>query len=275
MRQFLAMVMLGLLITVTAASADTYQIKWSSINCGGGVGTSSAYMVNATAGQTAVGLSTNSNFLHWAGFWSGEIPTPAVAATPAAAKMLANGAFVSTAGKIATTSRTDFADYFYIEEADRSSGIRVSAPASAIAGLDRGSVVNVIGTLATGSSGERQISGPVVIIVGTHAPLGPLGMVNRSVGGGDTIGQCGVIDGIGSNNVGLLIQTWGRVIGSTAQSLLVDDGSGTPVMVDTTWLASPPGVGSYISVVGVSGLPISDTKTRLIIPRNGYDVIVR
>ena len=275
MKRLLAIVTLGLLLTGIAASADIYSIKSSSINCGGGVGTSSAYTVNATAGQAAVGFSTSQSFIHWAGFWAGEIPTPTVAATPAAAKMLADGAFISIAGKIATTSSADFTDCFYIEEMDRFSGIRVSVPTAAINGLNRGSVVNVIGTMATAGSGERQISGPVVIIVGTHAPLGPLGMVNRSVGGDYLNGQCGVIDGNGLNNIGLLIQTWGTVIGSPAQSLLVNDGSGTPVMLDTAWLASPPEVGSYVSVVGVSSIPISGNKARLIIPRNSDDVIVR
>lgn len=263
MRRLPAMVALGLLMASMAASADTYQIKWSSINCGGGVASSSSYSLNASVGQAVTGFSTGSSFLHWTGFWVGEMPVPTVAATPAAAKMLADGTFVSTAGKIVTTSGTDFASYFYIEEADRTSGIRVSAPPGAIAGLNRGSVVNVIGTMATGSSGERQISGPLVIIAGTHAPLGALGMPNRSVGDG------------GVNNVGLLIQTWGKVIGSPGQSLMVDDGSGTPVTIDITWLASPPAAGSYVSVVGISSLPNSGSRTRLIIPRNGNDVIAR
>ena len=262
------------LVARTAAFADTYQIRWASINSGGGVATSSVYTMNGTVGQAAVGMSTNTSFIHWAGFWAGEIPTPTPAASPAAVKMLPDGTFVSTAGKIVTASLADFTNFFYIEQVDRSSGIRVAAPASAVSGLDRGSVVNVIGTISTLDSGERQISGPLVIIAGSRAPLTPLGMPNRSLGGSDTNGQFGVIGGFGVNTIGLLIRTWGRVTSSTAQALLIDDGSGTPVTVDATCLVSPPGVGSYISVAGISGLPASGDRTRLITPRNGSDVII-
>ncbi len=59
--------------------------------------------------------------------------------------MLSDGTFVSIAGRIATSAYGDFAGFFYIEDSGRASGVRVAVSPSAIAGLERGSVVNVIG----------------------------------------------------------------------------------------------------------------------------------
>ena len=238
--------------------------------------TGGGYKLNSTVGQPAAGFTKSTSFLHWIGFWAGEVPEPEVVPDIGAAKMLPDGTFVSISGKIATTSEADFTGFFYIEEEGRFSGIRVAMPGGPVAGLLRGHVVNVIGTLTT-IGDERQLSGPIVIIVGTHAPLAPVGMPNRTVGGGDMgslpLGQYGVTDGVGLNTVGLLIQTWGRVTATGDGYVVVDDGSGTPVRVDTSTLASPPDSNEYVSVIGISSLykPGAD-RLRLILPRGGSDV---
>ena len=76
--------------------------------------------------------------------------------TVSAAKALPNGTYVSLSGKIATSGGGNFADRFYIEEPDRSSGIQVQ-PSSSFANVTAGDTVSVSGTLAT-IDGERVIT---------------------------------------------------------------------------------------------------------------------
>ena len=55
--------------------------------------------------------------------------------------------------------------------------------------------------------------------------------------------------------------------------VVIDDGSATPVRLDTTMLALPPTEGQHISVIGISSLykPASD-RLRLVLPRHDTDV---
>ena len=267
-----------LTLTCIPVLAQSYELKSSTISSGGGVSTSASYKLVGTVGQPSAGFSSNANLLHWIGFWAGEVPTPKVVTNIADVKLLADGILISTTGKIVTSGVGDFSNFFYIEDPARISGIRVAAPPSAVVNIARGSVVNVIGTLGTTAFGERQLVGPLVIISSSTAPLAPLGMNNRSIGGGDLgnahSGQIGVTGGSGVNNVGLLVSTWGRVVEVDSGYVLVDDGGG-PVRVDTTTLASQPLKGSYINVIGISSLYV-DTYTadylRLILPRNNKDI---
>jgi len=260
----------------SAAGANDLQINWSSINCGGGLATGGAYRLNSSVGQSAVGFVNNTTYLHWIGFWAGDLPVPQVPPSIGAAKALPDGTYVSIAGRIATTSATDFTGFFNIEEEDRSSGIRVTVSA-AVPGLLRGKTVNVIGTLGTTPEGERCITGPIVIIVSSHVPLAPLGMPNRSVGGSNwgvpPLGQYGVLGGTGLNNVGLLITTWGRVVEKGMGYILITDGSGDAVRVSTAGLSTIPDVDDYISVIGISSLykPALD-RLRHVLPRGNSDV---
>jgi hypothetical protein len=266
---------LGFACSVCAVAAD-YKIDWYSINSGGGLVTGGGYKLNSSIGQSAAGFVSNTSYLHWIGFWAGDLPEPVVPDSIGAAKMLLDGTYVSISGRIATTSATDFAGFFYVEEEDRSSGMRVAVPA-AVAGLVRGSVVNVIGTLGTTPEGERCLTGPIVIIVTTHTPLTPLGMPNRSVGGGDwgtpLLGQYGVLGGTGLNNVGLLITTWGKVTEKGSGYMLITDGSQDAIRVSTAGLSTLPSLNDYISVIGISTLykPASD-RLRYVLPRGNSDV---
>ena len=267
----------SIFLSCGASHATEYQIKWYSVNSGGGMVTGGGYKLNSSVGQSAAGFVNNTSYLHWIGFWAGDLPEPEVPPSIGAAKMLPDKTYVSIAGRIATSSATDFTGFFYVEEEDRFSGIRVAVPGGPVAGLLRGHVVNVIGTLGTTDAGERQLTGPIVIIVGTHDPLAPVGMPNRTVGGGDMgsppLGQYGVTNGVGLNSVGLLIQTWGRVMETGSGYVVIDDGSGTPVRVDTTTLASPPDPNEYVSVIGISSLYKPEAhRLRLILPRDDLDV---
>lgn len=261
-----------------AVPVDAYQITWSVIAAGGGTASGGGYVLNGTVGQPAAGYVQDGSFLHWIGFWSGESANPQVVDSISALKELPDASYVSVAGKIAASGAADYDGYFYVQEADRSSGIRVAMNLASIPGIARGSVLNVLGTLGTTADGERQIAGRVVIIAGVTAPPVALGMNNKTVGGATVgfppLGQEGITGVIGGvNNLGLLVKTWGQVISSGAGFVVIDDGSNTPVRVSTEQLASVPGVGHYIIVVGASSLQdVGGNKERLVLPRDSGDI---
>ena len=146
-----------------------------------------------------------------------------------------------------------------------------------MAGLVRGSVVDLTGVTGTNAVGERQLTATTVAVTSTGDTLEAVGMKNRSVGGTDfgspPVGQPGVKNGVGLNNVGLLIKTWGRVSYSDNHYVLITDGSGDPVRIDTTGLTDLPQVGDYLSVTGISSLHRSGKdRFRLILPRSSSDL---
>lgn len=101
-----------------------------------------------------------------AGNSSSQSSPAAVAATMAginivAAKQLADTAPAGLASKVITAV---FSDYVYVEETDRSSGIRV-IPTGSFTGLTAGMCVDIAGSMQT-VAGERQISEAVVTVSG-------------------------------------------------------------------------------------------------------------
>jgi hypothetical protein len=114
-----------------------------------------------------------------------------------------------------------------------------------------------------------------VIIVSSTTPPPPLGMNNRAVGGSafgsPPLGQSGVIGGTGLNNIGLLIKTWGEVTYKEPSGayILITDGAGDPIRIDTTGLASVPSEG-YVSVIGISSLYTGPQP--LVLPRTDSDI---
>jgi len=59
-------------MVAAVASAQNYRCDWSVVGIGGGEMSSSAYNCGATAGQTAAGLITGSNYWALIGFWQTE-----------------------------------------------------------------------------------------------------------------------------------------------------------------------------------------------------------
>jgi hypothetical protein len=265
-------VLLALVMTCSAyaQSSTSFSIKWSSTNSAGALGLSSAsFKLNGTLGQSVAGNAASASFRAYLGFWVPQASTVAIGSLDEA-KGLVDGSAVSIAGKIATTDLGDFAGFFYIEEPDRSSGIRVVS--SSVTGiLARGKTVSLEGTLATTSAGERQIVGASVTVGSDPTSLiGAAAMNNRTLGGGNFgdpaigQGQYGVVGGSGTNNVGLLIRTSGRVTGSGSGYATVDDGSGVTIRVDTTGLASQPT--GYAVLTGISSLNgTAGSATRLVL----------
>lgn len=186
--------------------------------------------------------------------WSPYVPEEIAELT--GAKSFGDGKLVHATGKIATTDGSDFTGHFYIEEQNRSSGIRVVA--TTITGtLARGKTIEVTGKMATTAAGERYIDQATVVASGTPSLLGPLGMINKTMGGlnvgNPPLGQYGVPGGSGMNNIGLLVRAWGNVTSFGNGYVIIDDGSGVSLRVDTTAAPTTPTSG-YVTVTGVSSL---------------------
>jgi hypothetical protein len=152
-------------------------------------------------------------------------------------KQLPNESPVSLGNKILYLKQGSFG---YIEETDRSSGIRVQGSITA----SQGDLVCLTGTMQMTAGGERYIQASGLSPNGT-ATLKPLGMSNRAL-------RHSLADG-------LYITTWGRVkVGSvTGNSYVITDGSDEAGIKVIT--PGSPGVteGQYVTVVGAVGFDTS------------------
>ena len=110
--------------------------------------------------------------------------------------------------------------------------------------------------MATVSTGERYLDDATVTVTGTPSLLGPVGMSNRALGGGDYGAppnyQIGVTGGAGPNNVGLLVKVWGEA--TVSGTTTIDDGSGVTVRIITNGLTTPPADGEYVTLTGISSI---------------------
>lgn len=156
------------------------------------------------------------------------VPGGASVRTIGEAKAAYDGASVSLTGKKVTGV---FAGYFYVEETDRSSGVRVISDVP----VSEGQLASVAGVLRN-TDGEREILASSVTRSDDPGFIDPLGMQSRFTGGGGLGFQPGVVDFVqptlwqqrystALNNIGLLVTTWGRVTGKGDGYLYVDDGT--------------------------------------------------
>ena len=202
--------------------------------------------------------------------FQGSIQT-ALAGSIAWAKTWPDGhAFTSgdLTGKIITR---DWTDHFYIEENDRSCGIRVEKTNH---GRHRDQRIDVVGALSTNADQERYIAATTVTLNGSGT-LKPIGIGNKSLGGGDyaylpgppASGQRGITDAYGVNNIGLLVTIWGKVTALDATSppqwFRVDDGS----MIEPKIAYPPYGISldDYVMVSGISSCEY-DSQNDLLLP---------
>lgn len=192
-------------------------------------------------------------------------------ATIGEAKMLGNNVVVEISNVVVTAV---FSDCFYIEELDRSSGIRVSMSNPKV---KEGQLVNVTGTI-TNLGRDREIVNPTITVAAGSMSVVPLGMSNRSVGGasdGNTLP--GVTGAKGLNNVGLLIRTWGKVTevdSDAGPSFIINDGTGVGVKVLVNSVGDLPIVGQFVAVSGISSLDIDSggKRSRVIRTRRSSDI---
>ena len=161
-----------------------------------------------------------------------------------------DGQSVSISQKVVSASTAEIGGSFFIEEADRSGGIRVVSDTV----VERGDVVSIVGPVGQYEN-ARAVINPSVQIVATGAGVPePVMMPLRSLGGA----QAGeytvpVNSGCGARNVGLLVRVSGRVAASGEGEFDIDDGSSRTVRVDCPGTAAP-GVGAHVSVTGLSAV---------------------
>lgn len=155
------------------------------------------------------------------------------------AKLLPDGATVTLIGKTVTAESFTYgsldANTWYVEEADRSSGIMIQSGDL----ITIGDGYDIVGTLGTTAGGERYIT-PTSITQSTGAVIKPLATNTRNL-------TSDLMDG-------LWVKVAGKVqnadtLGGTFE---VDDGSGTPILVKAGGLTVPNN-GTFVSVDGIAG----------------------
>lgn len=158
----------------------------------------------------------------------------------------------------------------YIEEEDRSSGIKVNTEVTGIGVVDaeRASFEGVL-LLNSDKEPELYLTDFASGIVGT--PLNPLGMNNLALGGGAFGSDIpGITSGMGLHNVGLLVRTWGEVVWRDIDGyrMRINDGSGVSgggILVDNTLFGPAPALGKYVGATGNLGTVIDSGNTVPII----------
>ena len=209
---------------------------------------------------------------------------PEIVRSVAAARLLPEDTLITMTAKPVSAGTDDLTNVFYIQETDRTSGMRVLWSGDDV---PRGSTAVVSGLVKT-VGGERVIEAQAV---STGAPPGsvltPLGLVNKSLGGGSPDPIVPQIPGAnGLYNVGLLVRSWGRVTASGADWFYIDDGSdlddgstNTGVKVTLAGMTgapiTPPQAGHYVLVTGLSSCEVpvgSSDPVRLLRPRGASDI---
>lgn len=212
-----------------------------------------------------------------------EITTP-TEGTIAWAKTLDDTESVSLADKVVTVGPGLFNGFTYVEEQDRSSGIRVACPSGC---PDLWQIVSVSGDMATASTGERYITNATITASEDSLEMKPVSMGNRELGGEALGNQNGITGGLGLNNIGLLVRAWGRITHNGTTFMYLDDGhtlndgSGYPgVRVETDQLASgntitfPTSIGESVFVTGISSCDMSGANLiRVLRPRSQSDIL--
>lgn len=175
--------------------------------------------------------------------WPWKVDMTAVSAAKAEAPIMNGGSFqlltgsgdtidsakqqtnpVTLSGKVVTAGTNQFAGCVYIEETDRSSGIKVETGGTFVPG----DLVNVTGTVAV-AGGECCISSATVTRPETPpytaAVPAPIFMIHRNLGGEAFGEQPAVKGGVGLSNVGLLVKAVGKVTAVGSAYFYIDDGS--------------------------------------------------
>jgi len=193
------------------------------------------------------------------------------------AKMLPDGEGVRLESKI-VTGVFPSSGYFYIEEKDRASGIRVRTSQSPGAVGDRVLVEGVTDTVYS----EREITPTYLSWQGSGVPPEPLGVTNGTLGGAAFHYQPGALGAAGLNNTGLLVRTCGWVVEHTGLwfsiadgSALVNPGEAEPKLLVTgaELGGTLPPVRSFVIITGISGMEtIYGNTWRILRPRSVADV---
>lgn len=168
------------------------------------------------------------------------VESPRTVSTPGPAKSFEDGTLVRIENKV--VSAVFPPDALYVQDADRSSGIRVAAEELT---ASEGNLATVVGRIRTNADGERYIEADSISHDESSVVVLPVSMTPRSVGGGTQGLQKAVQNWVfgeipGSDppvydlfpnpsvelsNVGLLVSAWGKVTQKGAGYLYIDDGT--------------------------------------------------
>lgn len=182
-----------------------------------------------------------------------------IVSTIADAKAMPDDTLIGITGKVVTAGTEVLTDHFYIQEMDRTTGIKVSHTGS----VPTAGIVSIEGTLAS-DGWERYIDATSVTVVSTGNPIpSPLGIRNSDIGG------LGLGGRLGPENTGLLVRTWGEVVSTGADHVFIDDGY-SPLKIWTGNLTKPE-EGDYISVTGISS---AEPGAPIVKARFADDIIV-
>lgn len=161
-------------------------------------------------------------------------------------------------------------DYFYIEDDDRSSGIRVKYVDGTLPSA--GQRASVTGILSV-EDGEAVVLATSVTAINTTDTIEPLIVPVRSIGGAQTGVQPAVLAGgsdsyawlSGLNTTGLLIKVTGKLVEDFSGEQYVDDGSGYPIRLTEYTSAYH---GDIVAVTGISSVVTDGAGTpfRVLIP---------
>lgn len=199
------------------------------------------------------------------------------------ARAHADGTWVAVNGKVTTAN---FLSFYYIEEPDRTSGIRVTTKSR----MAIGNEVTVAGLLDTYAA-ERLIVPYYQETTNQGLNVDPLGLVHRSMGGESPDKYTLSVPKGATDlyNVGLLVRVTGRVVqyGSNGRffiddgSPIVDNVSGIPsIYVERVPTGYLPPLGSYVTITGISGASVLSeydrgAPFRVLRPRSENDIQVR
>ena len=203
----------------------------------------------------------------------------AAPATISEMKGLANGTRVTLTGKVVTCRPGLLTDRIYIEDPNETSGILVYGALSPPV-MAEGSRVDVTGTLDE-FGGERALTNAAFSNVQSGLPLRALSIPGRYIGGKQMgLYQMGVDNGIGLNNLGLLVRCGGVVTWTDFAHFYIDDGSklrdnSGHTGLRVIWNGDKPDVGRHAIVTGISGCFIPDgtsIRVRTLRVRNAADI---
>ncbi len=176
-------------------------------------------------------------------------------------KLIRDGHPVAIVGKPVTYASTD---YLYVEETNRSAGIRIEHPGH---GLTAGTCAYAVGPMRTSPDGERYIAATSVVGKDTGS-VEPVLISSSALCGADWHydsrtgkGQRGATGAHGLNNVGLLVKTWGSYTRTGSTSFTLSDGIGLPIVcsVEPGFLLSASWQRAV--VVGISSILKIDEST--------------
>jgi hypothetical protein len=181
------------------------------------------------------------------------------------ARLQSDGTLVKLPAQVVSAGMDQLLDRFYIENSDRSGGIQVRV----VKGVQphEKDQVTVTGTIGV-YEGERAVLDSTVTQVGagTGTVPKPLFISNRSLGGGPAGSNRGVIDGVGLNNIGLLVTVSGQVKSIGTDYFVISDGYGSgggamrrDIKVYCPSLVKPTASTKYAIVTGISSLESDGT----------------